>query len=68
MPPGRGGFVHSTNSGGSAAMTSILHGRGFDVERGSWLDLQDAPSPLLAWFDEVLEVWKDIWDRTNRTS
>jgi hypothetical protein len=41
-------FIHSTNPGGSAAMMSILRERGFDVTRASWMDLQDAPSPLLA--------------------
>ncbi len=55
-------FIHSTNSGGSATMMTILRERGFDVERASWMDLQDAPSPLLAWFEEVLEIWQDIHD------
>ncbi len=41
-------------------MMSILRAHGFDVERGSWMDLQDAPSPLLAWFEEVLEIWEDM--------
>ena len=53
-------YIHSTNSGGSATMMSILRAHGFDVERGSWMDLQDAPSPLLAWFEEVLEIWEDM--------
>jgi CheY-like chemotaxis protein len=52
-------FIHSTNSGGSAAMMDILRGRGFDVVRHSWMDLQDAPAPLVHWFEEVLEIWKD---------
>lgn len=53
-------YIHSTNSGGSAAMMGILRERGFDVERASWMDLQDAPSPLLQWFEEVLEIWDDM--------
>jgi hypothetical protein len=52
-------FIHSTNSGGSAAMISILRGRGFEVERCAMGDLRQDPSPLLEWLYEVMEIWDD---------